>query len=286
MAAREATGLDALWGGTEPIETVGARLLHGWIHGVRRGAMGRPTTSQCVRHWRGMQRWFGLVRDDATAPVSWTRLAAAYRGTYGCAPDDDRGPDAAGHRRVPTEADVDRLLGVCRTPRERALVTLLSTAAPRIGDRPLLHERSLAGAIADLGRADVWDDCVGDVRDRWEIVEKLGRIRVIVPRPALRVAMRELLRSTGADRRWVFEVRSGRRPTERGLSKVLMRLCQRAGMPDAFGPHRFRAHVVGGGDATGCIRGDDVAVPRTRKRRDDGPLLLCGCGRLHRAHIA
>ena len=161
-------------------------------------------------------------------------------------PGDER---ASGHRgRGPCRArvgaaDVRRLLTACTSPRERAFVRLLASVALRIG------------AVAGLRWADVWDDPGAAIRTRWEVLEKLGHIRVVVPRESLRRALEDW--RTAAMRRgprpvYVFEARAGRRPTERGLHKLLQRLCRRAGLPRPIPPHAFRRYVVGEGIRRGA----------------------------------
>ena len=128
----------------------------------------------------------------------------------------------------------------CRTHRERAYLTLVSTTGLR----------SCAIGHARLG--DVWDDGKGEVRQRIRFLEKNTEVRLVTPNPELRDALRAYI---------LASLVSSEKPTEEVSSRFLFPsarrpgcpapfvgrtilgcLCKRAGLA-AFTPHQFRHYA-------------------------------------------
>lgn len=121
----------------------------------------------------------------------------------------------------------------------------------------LLYTTGLRNAaIAGLRVDDVWDREARCVRRRCAVREKNSTWRTVVPRTELTERLTAFLGGLSpgelAAKRYVLEVRRGRRPSVRGLQYRLARLCARAGIAPALSPHRFRAFVVNHGMAQGA----------------------------------
>ena len=156
-------------------------------------------------------------------------------------------PGAAGGATEPrtptkgpiTDAEVSQLLTTgCRTPSETALITLLSTHAPRVS------------AICGMTVADVWDADAADVREQITVLEKGSQYRTLYPRKALRRALQTLC--TGRTGPYLFGRNGRSQPMScRGLRAVVERICRRAGVRPLH-PHLFRSYVVNDGVRRGA----------------------------------
>lgn len=136
-----------------------------------------------------------------------------------------------------TQADVDALAAACRTPRERALVALLSTTGVR------------CCAVGAALLTDVWDAERGEVRPRVHFREKNSQVRTVTPNPELREALRAYVLSRLSDDHppspYLFPgARRPGRPAPFSARTLLRTLCRRAGLSPPFTPHQFRHYIV------------------------------------------